>query len=71
MPDLSDDRLSRGYAADIRSARARLDESQEVFGHRFGVSRRTVQKWEAGSIPRPKFRRLLDVLFAELGGLAA
>lgn len=33
-------------AADLRAARARLGESQSVFGRRFGITRATLAKWE-------------------------
>lgn len=38
-------------AADIRAARARLDETQAEFAQRFGVDRSTIASWEKGGPP--------------------
>ena len=45
--------------ADIRAARARMDETQIQFGHRFGVSRWTVALWEEEGPPSNGPARLL------------
>jgi DNA-binding transcriptional regulator YiaG len=39
-------------AADIRAARARVDETQSQFAQRFGVDRSTVASWEKRGLPR-------------------
>lgn len=46
-------------AADIRAARARLDETQEQFSLRFGVDRSTIAKWEDFGPPWQGTARLL------------
>jgi DNA-binding transcriptional regulator YiaG len=38
-------------AADIRAARARVDETQTQFASRFGVDRSTVAFWERRGLP--------------------
>lgn len=44
-------------AFEIRTARDRASLSQAELAQMIGVSARTVQNWEAGSIPQPKHRR--------------
>jgi DNA-binding transcriptional regulator YiaG len=39
-------------AADIRAARARVDETQSQFAKRFGVDRSTVAFWEKAGLPK-------------------
>jgi len=38
-------------AANIRAARARVNENQEEFGRRFGVDQATISRWEAEGLP--------------------
>lgn len=53
--------------AKLRGARAILDESQDVFGERFGVSGRYIAALEAGAtIPSLK----MSVLLEELTGIS-
>jgi DNA-binding transcriptional regulator YiaG len=47
---MSNDR--RVTAADIRAARARVDESQSQFADRFGVDRSTIGVWERRGLPK-------------------
>lgn len=52
-------------ADDIKSARAKLNESQSAFGERFGVDQSTVHRWETAGPPKQKLvqdgiRRVLD-----------
>lgn len=44
-------------ADDLRAARGRAALSQEELASKLGVSTRSIQGWEAGRIPQPKFRR--------------
>lgn len=55
-------------AADIRAARARLDESQTEFARRCGVSRGTLASWESLGPPDPgtAHRMVLDRVLAEV-----
>ena len=49
--------ISLGLASRIRQARdAAVLTQQELAGH-LGVSERTLQNWEAGTVPRAKQRR--------------
>jgi DNA-binding transcriptional regulator YiaG len=36
---------------DVKALRADLDESQETFGKRFGVTQTAVLRWEKGGAP--------------------
>ena len=57
-------------AADIRAARARIDETQEQFGSRFGVDRSTVSTWESKGPPSEGTARILiERILADLGQL--
>ena len=57
-------------AADIRAVRARLDETQQQFGARFGVDRSTIAGWEKNGIPEEGTARVLaHRIFMELGQL--
>jgi len=54
-------------AADIRAARARLDETQETFGIRFGVNRTTIAVWEKKGPPDEGTARvLIERVLAEI-----
>ena len=54
-------------AADIRAARARINETQEQFGNRFGVTRWTIALWEDSGPPLTgPATILLDRVLAEL-----
>lgn len=54
-------------AADIRALRARLDENQEQFGQRFGLSRFHVLHWEKyGIASDPKLEQRISELTAEI-----
>jgi len=47
----------------IRSARAEMNLTQEAFGARLGVAKRTVQDWESGiRIPGKPVMMLLDII---------
>jgi DNA-binding XRE family transcriptional regulator len=49
--------------ADIRALRARLDENQETFGQRFGLSRFHVVHWEKyGIASEPELERDMQKL---------
>ena len=52
----------------IRAGRIRLNESEEIFGRRFGVSRGTIQQWEREGGTAPKRTRMAEV--AEAIGLS-
>jgi len=56
------DRIADDLATKIKRARLRRGETQAEFAARFPVDRRTVQKWEAGTIPQAKHRAMLDDL---------
>jgi DNA-binding transcriptional regulator YiaG len=54
-------------AADIRVARARIDETQEQFAARFGVHRSTLAGWEKDGPPdEGAARALINRVLAEL-----
>jgi DNA-binding transcriptional regulator YiaG len=36
---------------DFRSARVRIKMTQRQIAHAFGLKERTIQKWEAGTVP--------------------
>lgn len=56
----------------IRATRERLNESQEVFGKRFGVDQSTVARWEASGLPeRGTTRMAVERVLAELEASAA
>jgi DNA-binding transcriptional regulator YiaG len=46
-------------AADIRAARARIDETQSQFAIRFGVDRSTIAAWEKHGAPSRGAAKLL------------
>jgi len=46
-------------AAQIKAARKDLDENQEQFGKRFGVSQPTIHLWEKNGPPPPGAARIL------------
>lgn len=54
------------FASRLREARENADLTQSELAQLFGVSMRTVQNWEAGSVPQPKHRRLIKAWLAEL-----
>jgi len=55
-------------AADIRALRARLDETQDQFGARFGVSRFRVIGWERNGFAGSDDFERINRQFADLMG---
>lgn len=49
--------LDLGLAAKLKQARGDASLSQVELAERLGVSERTLQGWEAGTIPQPRHRR--------------
>lgn len=54
--------LTEQFVEKIRAARSDANLSQRELADRLGVSVRTVQAWEAGTVPQPRHRRALDEL---------
>ena len=52
-------------AEQIRAIRAATGLTQQAFGERFGIPRRTIQEWEGGRMsPPPYVIRLLELAVA-------
>jgi DNA-binding transcriptional regulator YiaG len=51
----------------IKKARVELEESQAVFGQRFGVDQSTIHRWENENPPRGTALKLLEQFFATQG----
>ncbi len=47
-------------AADIRRARAKLDETQTEFAHRLGVDQSTIHRWEQEAPAKPLLQKFLS-----------
>lgn len=45
--------------ADLKSARATLGLSQAELGHRIGVTRNTINRWEMGLHPIPRWAEMV------------
>lgn len=63
--------ISLGLAARIKQARDAANLSQVELAEQIGVSERTLQNWEAGTLPRPRHRRLVLAFIAEHEAVAA
>lgn len=57
--------------AALKERRDAANLSQRELAKEIGVSLRSVQFWEAGSVPQPRHRRALEAFFAGDGEVAA
>lgn len=63
--------ISLGLAARIKQVRESAVLTQNELAEHLGVSERTLQNWEAGTLPRAKHRRRLLAFLSEHEGQAA
>lgn len=59
------------FGALLRSNREAANLTQSELADRLSVSLRSVQAWEAGTIPQPRHRRALAAYFASGNGEVA
>lgn len=57
--------INLGLAVRLKQARASASLSQIELADQLGVSERSIQMWEAGTIPQPRHRRRLLAFIAE------
>lgn len=54
-------------ASEIKSIRNRLEETQAVFGQRFGVDQSTIHRWETDGVPEGGTSQMLvSLVLSEL-----
>lgn len=63
--------ITLGLAEQLRAARQAAVLSQIELAARLGVSERTLQSWEAGTVPQPRHRRAVLAFIAEQEATAA